>query len=220
MNKGLNDEGLDLLFREARTHGVWLDKPVADETLRQLYDLLKMRPTSANSCPARFLFLRAKEAKERLRPALAAGNVEKTMTAPVTVIVAYDLKFYEKLPKLFPHNPRMRDMFANSPELVEVTAKRNSSLQGAYLMMAARAWSRLRPHVRLRQCQSGRRILRHRQRTDPLRSGVLLRRQLEVELPVQPWIRRSHQTLPAQSASQFRGSVQSLVMPPSTIAQE
>lgn len=90
-------------------------------------------------CPARFLFLRSPAAKERLRPALAAGNVEKTMTAPVTVIVAYDLRFYDKLPKLFPHNPAMRNHFANNPQLVEQTAKRNSSLQGGYLILAARA---------------------------------------------------------------------------------
>src|ERR1051325_10435639 len=104
----LNDEALDLLFREARSHNAWLDKPVSDETLRQLYDAMKWGPTSANSSPARFVFLRSREAKERLRPALAPGNVEKTMTAPVTVIVAYDLLFYEKLPKLFPHSPGMR----------------------------------------------------------------------------------------------------------------
>jgi 3-hydroxypropanoate dehydrogenase len=135
----LNDEALDILFREARTYGAWINKPVPDEILRQLYDLAKWGPTSANSTPARFVFLRSQKAKERLRPALAAGNVEKTMTAPVTVIVAYDLKFYEKLPRLFRPNPVMRDVFANNPQLVEITAMRNSSLQGAYLMLAARA---------------------------------------------------------------------------------
>lgn len=135
----LNDEGLDILFREARTYSAWTDKPVGDEILQQLYDLAKWGPTSANSTPARFVFLRSQKAKERLRPALAAGNVEKTMTAPVTVIVAYDLMFYEKLPKLFPHSPAVRDVFANNPQLVETTAKRNSSLQGAYLILAARA---------------------------------------------------------------------------------
>jgi len=100
---------------------------------------MKWGPTSANGSPARFVFLRSQEAKERLRPMLAPGNVEKTMTAPVTVIVAYDLLFYEKLPKLFPHSPSMRGLFAENPQLIEVTAKRNSSLQGAYLMIAARA---------------------------------------------------------------------------------
>jgi 3-hydroxypropanoate dehydrogenase len=135
----LNDEALNLLFREARSYSAWLNRPVEDDTLRQLYDLAKWGPTSANAGPARFIFVRSQKAKERLRPALSPGNVEKTMTAPVTVIVAYDLKFYDKLPKLFPHNPGMRDVFANNPQLVEVTAKRNSSLQGAYLMLAARA---------------------------------------------------------------------------------
>ena len=124
---------LDLIFRNARTHNAWLDKPVSDDTLRQLYDAMKWGPTSANANPARFVFLRTKQAKERLRPSLAPGNVEKTMAAPVTVIVAYDLKFYEKLPRLFPHSPSMRDMFATNPQLVETTARRNSSLQGAYL---------------------------------------------------------------------------------------
>lgn len=135
----MGDEALDQLFREARTHSAWLDKPVTDDTLRQLYDVMRWGPTSANANPARFLFLRSQEAKERLRPILAPGNVEKTMTAPVTVIIAYDLLFFEKLPKLFPHAPTMRDLFAGNPQLVEVTAKRNSSLQGAYLMIAARA---------------------------------------------------------------------------------
>jgi 3-hydroxypropanoate dehydrogenase len=135
----LSDEALTVLFREARTYGAWLNKPVSDETLRELYELTKWGPTSANASPARFAFLRSQRAKERLRPALAAGNVEKTMTAPVTVIIAYDLKFYEKLPKLFPHQPAMRDVFANNPQLVEITAMRNSSLQGAYLILAARA---------------------------------------------------------------------------------
>jgi 3-hydroxypropanoate dehydrogenase len=135
----LNDEALNVLFRDARTFSAWTNKPVADETLQELYDLMKWGPTSANSGPARFVFLRTPKAKERLRPALAAGNVEKTMTAPVTVIVAYDLKFYEKLPKLFPHNPGIRGIFAHNPQLVETTAKRNSSLQGAYLILAARA---------------------------------------------------------------------------------
>ena len=135
----LNDEALNTLFREARTFSAWTNKPVTDELLHELYELVKLGPTSANSGPARFIFLRSQKAKERLRPALAVGNIEKTMTAPVTVIVAYDLKFHEKLPKLFPHNPAMRDIFAKNPQLVETTAKRNSSLQGAYLILAARS---------------------------------------------------------------------------------
>ncbi len=139
MGQPVDDAALDTLFREARTFSKWQSRPVADETLRELYEILKWAPTSANAAPARFAFLRTKEAKERLRPALAPLNVEKTMAAPVTVIVAYDLKFHEQLPKLFPHSPGMLKLFQNSPEMVESTAKRNSSLQGAYLIMAARA---------------------------------------------------------------------------------
>ena len=139
MHQSLSNEALDQIFCQARTHIAWLDKPVSDETLRQLYDLMKWGPTSANSSPARFLFLRTPEAKQRLLPALAPGNVEKTMKASVTAIVAYDLRFYDKLPKLFPPNPKMASIFAESPELAEVTAMRNSSLQGAYLIIAARA---------------------------------------------------------------------------------
>src|SRR6202049_590335 len=139
MGQTIDDSALDKLFREARTYRTWQSRPVADQTLRDLYDLLKWAPTSANAAPARFAFLRSKESKERLRPALAPLNVAKTMTAPVTVIVGYDLRFYESLPKLFPHNPGMAKLFENNPEMVETTAKRNSSLQGAYLIMAARA---------------------------------------------------------------------------------
>ncbi len=130
---------IDQVFRNARTYNAWLDKPVAEKTLHALYDALKWGPTSANASPARFVFIRSPEAKERLRRLVSPGNVDKTMTAPVTVIVGFDLLFYEKLPKLFPHNPAMRDLFAANPALIEVTARRNSSLQGAYLMLAARA---------------------------------------------------------------------------------
>ena len=139
MSQPINDAAMDTLFREARTYSAWQDRPVTDQTLRDLYDLLKWAPTSANAAPARFAFLRSTEAKERLRPALAPLNVEKTMSAPVTVIVAYDLKFYDQLPKLFPHSPGMKQLFENNPEMVDATAKRNSSLQGAYLILAARA---------------------------------------------------------------------------------
>jgi 3-hydroxypropanoate dehydrogenase len=135
----VSDDALDQLFRNARTYRSWLDRPVSEETLRQLYELSKWGPTSANGSPARFLFIRSREGKERLRPILAPGNVEKTMTAPVTVVVAYDLRFYEKLPQLSPHNPRMRDLFVSNPPFVEETARRNSSLQGAYLIIAARS---------------------------------------------------------------------------------
>lgn len=139
MSHPLNDEALDILFCEARTHNAWLKRPVSDEMLLRLYDLVKWGPTSANCCPLRVLFLRTAEAKERLRPALIPGNVNKTMAAPVTAILAYDELFYEKLPLLFPHNPGMRDLFANSPELAKVTAFRNGTLQGGYFILAARS---------------------------------------------------------------------------------
>ncbi len=103
MDKRLNEEGMDLLFRQARTHNSWLPKPVGDDTLRELYELMKWCPTSANCSPARILFLCTQEAKQRLLPALAPGNIDKTMSGPVTAIIAYDGKFYDKLPKLFPH---------------------------------------------------------------------------------------------------------------------
>lgn len=139
MGQRLDDAALNVLFREARTYMKWLPRPVSDDTLHELYDLLKLGPTSANASPARFAFLRSREAKERLRPALAPLNVDKTMSAPVTVIVAYDVRFYEHLGKLFPIGPGMRKMFEASPDVVETTAKRNSSLQGAYLILAARS---------------------------------------------------------------------------------
>jgi 3-hydroxypropanoate dehydrogenase len=139
MGHPVDDTAMDILFREARTYSKWQPRPVTDEMLGDLYELLKWAPTSANAAPARFAFLRSREAKERLRPALAPLNIEKTMAAPVTVIVAYDLKFYERLPKLFPHNTGMAKLFERNPEMVETTAKRNSSLQGAYMIMAARS---------------------------------------------------------------------------------
>ena len=134
----IDEACLDAVFREARTHNVWLDQPVTEDELRTVYDLLKWGPTSANSSPARFLFLRTKEAKERLRPALSAGNLEKTMAAPVTAIVAYDPRFYEDLPRLFPHADA-RSWFASNEELAATTAFRNGTLQGAYLIIACRA---------------------------------------------------------------------------------
>ena len=139
MSDPVNAQALDTLFRNARTYNSWLDKPVSDELLRQLYDQMKWGPTSANCSPARILFLRTPEAKQRLKPALAPPNVEKTMKAPVTAIIAHDTKFYELLPRLFPHNPGAREWFANSPELAQVTAFRNGSLQGAYFILAARS---------------------------------------------------------------------------------
>ena len=135
----LNEDALDQLFRMARTHSFWLAKPVDDDTLRRLYELMKWGPTSANGCPARIVFLRTPEAKQRLVPALAPANVEKVLAAPVTAIVGFDFRFYEQLPKLFPQSAGMKDMFEKSPELADATARRNSSLQGAYLILAARA---------------------------------------------------------------------------------
>jgi len=135
----VDEQALNTLFHEARTHIAWLDEPVSDDTLRELYDLLKWGPTSANCSPARIEFLRSKEAKERLRPALAPGNVDKTMAAPVTAIVAYDLRFYENLPRLFPNMPGFKDMFEKDATLAQTTAFRNGSLQGGYFILAARA---------------------------------------------------------------------------------
>ena len=139
MSDVLSDEGQDLLFRNARTHNAWLDRPVDDALLRRVYDLAKMGPTSANMCPMRIVFVKSKEAKEKLRPALDAGNVDKTMKAPVTAILAMDVHFFEMLPKLFPHADA-RAWFKDLPEnVLEYIALRNSSLQGAYFMLAARA---------------------------------------------------------------------------------
>jgi 3-hydroxypropanoate dehydrogenase len=135
----ISPEALDIFFRNARTHITWLDKPVSDDLLRQIYDLMKWGPTSANCSPARILFLRTREAKERLRPVLSPNNVDKTMQAPVTAIIAYDLSFYEQLPRLFPNNPAARGWFANSPQLAETTAFRNASLQGGYFILASRS---------------------------------------------------------------------------------
>jgi len=129
---------LDQLFRSARTQNKWQDRPVPDSTLQELYDLLKWGPTSANGMPGRFVFLRTPEAKEKLRPALSAGNLDKTLSAPVVCIVAHDLKFYDRLPYLFPHADA-RSWFAGNERLAETTAFRNGTLQGAYLIMAARS---------------------------------------------------------------------------------
>ena len=134
----LDDRALDQLFRAARTQNKWQDRPVPDAKLQELYELLKWGPTSANSSPARFVFVRTPEGKAKLKEALSAGNMEKTMTAPVTAIVCYDSYFYDKLGQLFPHADA-KPWFTSSPEFAEKTAFRNGSLQGAYLMLAARA---------------------------------------------------------------------------------
>jgi len=134
----ISREALDQLFREARTHSTWLPEPVPVELLRQAYELARLGPTSANCSPARFVFLTSPGGKARLKPALAPGNVDKTMAAPVTVIVAWDTEFHEKLPKLFPHAD-MRAYFVGNQPLIQETAFRNSSLQAAYFILAARA---------------------------------------------------------------------------------
>src|ERR1700733_6403702 len=131
--------GHDLLFREARTHNKWHDEPISDETLHELYDILKFGPTSANTSPARFVFIRTKEGKEKLGPGRPSGNTEKPRSAPGTVIVAYDPKFFEKLPFLFPHNADAISWFTSNDSLAATTAFRNGTLQGAYLMIAARS---------------------------------------------------------------------------------
>lgn len=134
----LDDAGRQLLFTGARTHGKWLDKAVSDDTLRALWDLLKWGPTSANCSPARIVFVRTPEARQRLLPAVFEDNVRKVSTAPVTAIIGFDVKFYDKLPKLFPHADA-RSWFTDDPEMADATARRSSALQGAYLIIAARA---------------------------------------------------------------------------------
>lgn len=138
MSKILSDSGLDLLFRKARAHSRWRDGEVTDVLLQAVYDLAKMPPTSANSSPIRIVFLLSSEAKERLRPALMAGNVNKTMAAPVTAIIGYDTRFYELLARLFPHEDA-RAWFEGDEPLIQETAFRNGTLQGAYFILAARA---------------------------------------------------------------------------------
>ncbi|RKH05869.1 malonic semialdehyde reductase [Corallococcus sp. CA053C] len=138
-NTALDTATLDQLFTAARTHSAWLDQPVTDDTLHRLYELARMAPTAANSQPMRLVFVKGREAKEKLKPTLSPGNVDKTMQAPVTVIVAYDTQFHEQMPKLFPSRDMKSVFAAQSPEAREQTASMNSSLQGAYLILAARA---------------------------------------------------------------------------------
>lgn len=134
----LDDQALETLFRQARTYTAWQDREVSDVILRALYDLMKWGPTSANCCPGRFVFVKSREEKERLKPCLMEGNVEQTMSAPVTAIIAYDMKFYEHMPRLFPHTDA-KSWFVGKPDYIQETAFRNGSLQGAYLILAARA---------------------------------------------------------------------------------
>jgi len=135
----LDDGALDLIIREARSHNGWLDKPVSDEILTKLYDIVKMGSTSMNTCPARFIFVRTPEGKERLKKCLAPLNVDKVLAAPVTVIIGHDMEFYKHMPKLFAHNPGAQKLFENNEKMVAGTAFRNGTLQGGYLMIAARA---------------------------------------------------------------------------------
>jgi 3-hydroxypropanoate dehydrogenase len=132
------DACLNQIFCEARTHNKWYDTPVPNELLQEIYNLMRFGPTSANCSPLRILFLRSKEAKERLKPHLDPGNVDKTMVAPVTALLAYDLQFYENLPSLFPFADA-KSWFEGKDEFIKTTAFRNSSLQGAYFIIAARA---------------------------------------------------------------------------------
>ncbi len=134
----LTETTLDQLFNDARTLSAWQDRPVDETLLQRLFDLLKMAPTSANCQPGRFVFVCTDEGRQRLRPALAPGNVDKTMSAPVTVICASDFEFYEKLPEYFPHTDA-RSWFLGNQELIDTTAFRNATLQAGYLILAARA---------------------------------------------------------------------------------
>lgn len=136
--KIVSDNALEIIFKEARTYGTWKDKEVSDTLIKAVYDLTRMGSTAANCCPARFVVIKSQEAKEKLKQALSEGNIEKTMKAPATVIVAQDMEFYEKLPQLFPHADA-RSWYIGNEKLIEETAFRNSSLQGAYFMLAARA---------------------------------------------------------------------------------
>ena len=138
MAEPLDATALGVLFEAARTHNKWLEREVSEDLLRRLYELLRLGPTSGNCCPGRFVFVRTQAGKERLKLALSRGNLDKTMSAPVTVIAAYDEAFYDALPRLFPHADA-RSWFTGSPELARQTAFRNGSLQGAYLIMAARS---------------------------------------------------------------------------------
>ena len=138
MKQALDDHALNTLFREARSYNRWAAEPVSDKTLHELYEVLKFGPTATNSSPARFLFVKGAEAKAKLSACVSPGNVVKVQQAPVTAIIAMDEKFYEKIPALFPHRPAAADSF-KEPTLARTTMIRNATLQGAYLILAARA---------------------------------------------------------------------------------
>jgi 3-hydroxypropanoate dehydrogenase len=182
-----DEKTLDVILREARSHGDFHDRPVDPALLRKAHELMKWGPTTANSQPARIFYLLSKESREKLRPALSAVNVEKTMKAPLVAIVAYDTRFYEHLPRLY-HNPDAINWY-NKPAVAEPNAFRNSSLQGAYLIIALRA-------VGLDWLQQ-----RHARRR------LLPRRAPEVELPHQHRLRHGPGPAAAQSAPHFRGGL-------------
>jgi len=138
MTKAVSDDALDTLFRQARTHNGWEDRALSSAQIQAIYELLKYAPTSANCSPARFVFVTSAEGKEKLKPCLADGNVEKTMAAPCTVVIGNDHEFYERLPDLFPHTDA-KSWFVGNQALIDETAMRNGTLQGAYLIMAARS---------------------------------------------------------------------------------
>ena len=134
----LSDDALDTLFRDARSHNGWLDAEVSDAQIKQIYELMKFGPTAANNCPARITFIKSNTAKERLKPHLDEGNVEKSMRAPVVAIISYDTEFYEKLPFLFPHTDA-KSWYAGNPAKIKSAGEMNATLQGAYFMLAARS---------------------------------------------------------------------------------
>jgi 3-hydroxypropanoate dehydrogenase len=139
MSRILSDGDLDIIFRNARTHNGWKDTPVSEAQIQALYDLARMGPTSANCSPARFMFVRSAEAKAKLVDCVSDGNKKKVQAAPLVVIIGQDTKFYDKIPKLFPHAPEARNWFAHDEAVAQATMFRNATLQGAYLMIAARA---------------------------------------------------------------------------------
>ena len=190
MGTPLDDAALDVIFRQARTQNKWLDKPVSERPAA-LYDLAALGPTSANCFPVRIAFVTSLAAKERLKPLVFEGNRQKIMSAPATAILGFDTKFYDWLPRLFPHMDA-RAWFIDKPAFAEATAFRNS-LQGAYFIIAARSRAGLRADVRLRQ-RGG-------------RQGVLPRRAGEVKLPVCHWLRRSGGRVRASASSDFQRGV-------------
>ncbi len=196
----VDNDVLDILFRKARTHNEWLDRPVGDDVLRTLYEVMKWGPTSGNLCPVRILFLRTAESKERLVPCLAPGNVDKTRKAPVTALIGFDLEFYRQAPKLFPARPEIGEHFGKLPsEVIEANAFRNGTLQGGYFILAARARPRLRTDLWFRQRESGCGILRGRKSATGLRRRERVG-QRSIELPLQSRLRRPVEAIPSESA--------------------